>query len=109
MRGHSRDAFPSWPSRQDAAASAAESWMRPDNLLAATDVDRAAQRLQSARGKEAELTSAVLVSLRVAASPQRAFEVFTQEIEQAGFRQVEERKGLLDESYFVRFEKVKAP
>jgi predicted methyltransferase len=33
-------------------------------------------------------------------------EVFTKEITDAGFRQVEERKGLLKESYFVRFEKV---
>lgn len=33
-------------------------------------------------------------------------EVFTKEIVVAGFRQVEEKKGLLDESYFVRFEKV---
>ncbi len=33
-------------------------------------------------------------------------EVFTKEIEDAGFRQVEEKKDLLDESYFVRFEKV---
>jgi predicted methyltransferase len=33
-------------------------------------------------------------------------EVFTQEITDAGFRQVEERKGLLKESYFLRFEKV---
>jgi len=32
-------------------------------------------------------------------------EVFTKEIEEAGFRQVEERKGLLKESYFIRFEK----
>jgi predicted methyltransferase len=33
-------------------------------------------------------------------------EVFTKEITEAGFRQVDERKGLLKESYFVRFEKV---
>ena len=33
-------------------------------------------------------------------------EVFVKEILEAGFRQVEEKKGLLDESYFVRFEKV---
>lgn len=33
-------------------------------------------------------------------------DVFTREIVDVGFRQVEERKGLLDESYFVRFEKV---
>jgi ubiquinone/menaquinone biosynthesis C-methylase UbiE len=32
-------------------------------------------------------------------------EVFTKEIVEAGFRQVEEVKGMLDESYFVRFEK----
>ena len=32
-------------------------------------------------------------------------EVFTKEIVDAGFRQVEEVKGMLDESYFVRFEK----
>ena len=32
-------------------------------------------------------------------------EVFTKEIEQAGFRQVEEKKDLLSESYFVRFRK----
>jgi ubiquinone/menaquinone biosynthesis C-methylase UbiE len=36
-------------------------------------------------------------------------EVFTKEIEQAGFRQVEDRKGLLKESYFVRFDKAKGP
>lgn len=30
-------------------------------------------------------------------------EVFTKEVTDAGFRQVEERKGLLKESYFVRF------
>jgi predicted methyltransferase len=35
-------------------------------------------------------------------------EVFTQEIEEAGFRQVEEKKDMLDESYFVRFKKVPA-
>jgi predicted methyltransferase len=33
-------------------------------------------------------------------------EVFTKEIEDAGFRQIEEKKGLLKEAYFVRFEKV---
>jgi predicted methyltransferase len=33
-------------------------------------------------------------------------EVFTKEITDAGFRQVEERKGLLKESYFVRFESI---
>jgi predicted methyltransferase len=33
-------------------------------------------------------------------------EVFTQEIVEAGFKQVEERDDLLKESYFVRFEKV---
>jgi len=33
-------------------------------------------------------------------------DVFTKEIIDAGFRQVEERKGLLKESYFVRFQKV---
>ena len=33
-------------------------------------------------------------------------EVFTKEITSAGFRQTEEKKALLDESYFVRFEKV---
>ncbi|MFG0334155.1 MAG: class I SAM-dependent methyltransferase [Maioricimonas sp. JB049] len=33
-------------------------------------------------------------------------ETFTSEITAAGFRQIEERKGLLDESYFVRFRKV---
>jgi len=33
-------------------------------------------------------------------------EVFTQEIVDAGFRQVDEKKDLLKESYFVRFEKV---
>ncbi len=32
-------------------------------------------------------------------------EVFTKEIVESGFRQVEEVKGMLDESYFVRFEK----
>jgi predicted methyltransferase len=35
-------------------------------------------------------------------------EVFTREIEQAGFQQVEEKKGLLSESYFVRFRKAPA-
>ena len=33
-------------------------------------------------------------------------EVFTKEIEEAGFRLIEEKKDLLDESYFVRFIKV---
>ena len=33
-------------------------------------------------------------------------EVFTQEIVDAGFKQIEEKKGLLKESYFLRFEKV---
>jgi predicted methyltransferase len=33
-------------------------------------------------------------------------EVFTKEITDAGFKQVEDRKGLLKESYFVRFQKV---
>jgi predicted methyltransferase len=33
-------------------------------------------------------------------------EVFTKEIEGAGFRQIDEQKNLLKESYFVRFEKV---
>jgi SAM-dependent methyltransferase len=33
-------------------------------------------------------------------------EVFTKEIVEAGFRQVEEKKDLLKESYFARFEKV---
>lgn len=33
-------------------------------------------------------------------------EVFTQEILDAGFKQIEEKKGLLKESYFIRFEKV---
>jgi ubiquinone/menaquinone biosynthesis C-methylase UbiE len=33
-------------------------------------------------------------------------EVFAQEIIDSGFRQVEDRKGLLKESYFLRFEKV---
>jgi len=32
--------------------------------------------------------------------------VFTKEILESGFRQVEEKKDMLDESYFVRFEKV---
>ncbi|QDU39922.1 Ubiquinone/menaquinone biosynthesis C-methyltransferase UbiE [Maioricimonas rarisocia] len=36
-------------------------------------------------------------------------ETFTREITATGFRQVEDRKGLLDESYFVRFRKVPAP
>ena len=35
-------------------------------------------------------------------------EVFVQEILDAGFRQVEAKKDMLDESYFVRFEKVPA-
>ncbi len=33
-------------------------------------------------------------------------EVFTKEIEEVGFRQVEEKDDLFKESYFVRFEKV---
>jgi predicted methyltransferase len=33
-------------------------------------------------------------------------DVFTKEIVESGFKQVEERKGLLKESYFVRFRKV---
>ena len=33
-------------------------------------------------------------------------EVFSKEITDAGFKQVENRKGLLSESYFVRFRKV---
>ncbi len=33
-------------------------------------------------------------------------DVFTREIAECGFRQVEERKNVLRESYFVRFEKV---
>jgi predicted methyltransferase len=33
-------------------------------------------------------------------------EVFTKEIRESGFRQVEEKEGMLDESYFVRFEKI---
>jgi len=33
-------------------------------------------------------------------------DVFTKEITEAGFRQVEERKGMLKESYFVRFQRV---
>jgi len=33
-------------------------------------------------------------------------EVFTQEIADAGFRPIDETKGLLKESYFIRFEKV---
>ncbi len=36
-------------------------------------------------------------------------EVFVEEITQAGFRQVDEKGDLLDESYFVRFEKVDEP
>jgi len=35
-------------------------------------------------------------------------EVFTKEIEQAGFKQIEEKPDMLKESYFVRFEKVPA-
>jgi predicted methyltransferase len=34
-------------------------------------------------------------------------EVFTKEIEDAGFKQINEKKRLLKESYFVRFEKVR--
>jgi hypothetical protein len=33
-------------------------------------------------------------------------DVFTQEIVDAGFQQIDEKKDLLKESYFVRFEKV---
>jgi ubiquinone/menaquinone biosynthesis C-methylase UbiE len=33
-------------------------------------------------------------------------EVFTKEIVEAGFKQIEEKKDLLKESYFLRFEKV---
>lgn len=33
-------------------------------------------------------------------------EVFTKEIVDAGFKQIDEKKGLLKESYFVRFEKI---
>lgn len=36
-------------------------------------------------------------------------EVFSKEIEEVGFRQVEARKDLLKESYFVRFEKTQPP
>ncbi|MEW4526103.1 class I SAM-dependent methyltransferase [Maioricimonas sp. JC845] len=36
-------------------------------------------------------------------------ETFTSEITATGFKQIEERKGLLDESYFVRFRKVPVP
>ena len=36
-------------------------------------------------------------------------EVFTEEIEAAGFRQIEERQDMLDESYFLRFEKFSQP
>jgi predicted methyltransferase len=36
-------------------------------------------------------------------------EVFTREITDAGFKQIEEKKGLLKESYFLRFEKVERP
>ena len=36
-------------------------------------------------------------------------DVFTKEIEQAGFRQIEERKNLLNESYLVCFRKQPAP
>jgi predicted methyltransferase len=36
-------------------------------------------------------------------------EVFAKEISEAGFRQVDEKKNLLKESYFVRFEKSDAP
>lgn len=35
-------------------------------------------------------------------------DVFTKEIEQAGFQQIEEKKDLLSESYFVRFRKAPA-
>jgi predicted methyltransferase len=33
-------------------------------------------------------------------------EVFTKEIEEAGFKQIEERKDMLKESYYLRFEKI---
>lgn len=36
-------------------------------------------------------------------------EVFTKEIHESGFRQVEEKEGMLDESYFIRFEKIDRP
>lgn len=36
-------------------------------------------------------------------------EVFVKEILEVGFKQVEERQEMLDESYFVRFEKVERP
>lgn len=36
-------------------------------------------------------------------------EVFTREIESAGFKPIDEKKDLLKESYFVRFAKVEAP
>ena len=36
-------------------------------------------------------------------------EVFTKEILDAGFKQIEEKKGILKESYFLRFEKVEPP
>jgi SAM-dependent methyltransferase len=36
-------------------------------------------------------------------------EVFTREIVDSGFRQIDDRKDLLKESYFVRFEKVAEP
>jgi predicted methyltransferase len=36
-------------------------------------------------------------------------EVFVKEIEESGFRRVHEEKGLLEENYFVIFEKVPAP
>jgi len=36
-------------------------------------------------------------------------EVFVKEIEEAGFKQVENKQDLLKESYFVRFVKVDAP
>ena len=36
-------------------------------------------------------------------------EVFTQEILESGFKQVDEKKKMLDESYFVRFEKTSTP
>ena len=36
-------------------------------------------------------------------------EVFTSEISQAGVRQIAEKEGMLDESYFIRFEKIESP
>jgi hypothetical protein len=36
-------------------------------------------------------------------------EVFVREIEESGFKKVHEEKGLLEENYFVIFEKASAP